>query len=186
MSDSAYVSRGGEKLARALKHFGISVTGRICADLGSHVGGFVQCLLDHGAARVYSVDTCYGTLAWKLRREARVVVMERTNAMHVELPEAVNLVTVDVGWTRQARVLPNVARMLAPEAEVLTLIKPHYEASQELLMDGVLPADAVEPVVSDVLKKIAEMGWVVEGTMQSPIRGHAGNVEVFARLRASG
>ncbi|MGD2108262.1 MAG: SAM-dependent methyltransferase [Phycisphaerae bacterium] len=122
-----YVSRGGEKLAAALDHFQIDVSGVVCADLGSHVGGFVDCLLQRGAAKVYSVDTSYGTLAWKLRRDPRVVVLERTNAMHVSLPEPVNLVTIDVGWTRQAKILPNVAKLLAPSGFVITLIKPQYE-----------------------------------------------------------
>ena len=109
-----YVSRGGEKLAAALDRFGLDVTGLVCADLGSHVGGFVDCLLRRGAARVHSVDTAYGTLAWKLRRDSRVVVYERTNAMHVSLPEPVDLVTIDVGWTPQVRILPNVARLVTP------------------------------------------------------------------------
>ncbi len=108
----SYVSRGGEKLSAALDHFDVDVQNCVCADLGSHVGGFVDCLLRRGAARVYSVDTCYGTLAWALRRDDRVVVLERTNAMHVSLPEPVSIVTVDVGWTPQAKVLPNVVCML--------------------------------------------------------------------------
>lgn len=126
----AFVSRGGEKLAAALDGFNVDVTGRVCADLGSHVGGFVDCLLQRGAAKVYAVDTCYGTLAWKLRRDPRVVVRERTNAMHVTLPEQVDLVTVDVAWTPQARILPNAARLVLPTGTVVTLIKPHYEASR--------------------------------------------------------
>jgi predicted rRNA methylase YqxC with S4 and FtsJ domains len=108
----AHVSRGGDKLAAALDHFELDVARRVCADLGSHVGGFVDCLLQRGAARVYSVDTCYGTLAWRLRRDPRVVVLERTNAMHVSLPEPVDLITIDVGWTPQAKILPNAAGLL--------------------------------------------------------------------------
>jgi len=127
-ASQSYVSRGGEKLAAALDHFGIDVTELVCADLGSHIGGFVDCLLQRGVAKVYSVDTSYGTLAWKLRRDPRVVVMERTNAMHVTLPEPVDLVTIDVGWTPQAKILPNVAKLLKPGGHVVTLIKPQYEA----------------------------------------------------------
>ena len=93
-------------LAAALSAFELDVTGLVCADLGSHVGGFVDCLLQRDAARVYSVDTSYGTLAWRLRKDPRVVVLERTNALHVELPEHVDLVTVDVGWTPQHHILP--------------------------------------------------------------------------------
>ena len=225
-----YVSRGGDKLAAALDHFERDVTGRVCADLGSHVGGFVDCLLGRGAARVYAVDTSYGTLAWKLRRDPRVVPLERTNAIHVELIEPVDLVTIDVGWTPQAKILPNVARMIEtppgpehatsgaddppgvtggsskPERPrpvdsssafelradgrrdsqgsaadpsstggcVVTLIKPHYEAPKQLLVKGVLPDECVDDVVRGVLARIARSGWSVNGTFESPLRGHAG------------
>ena len=194
---NVYVSRGGDKLAAALDHFKVNVTGSVCADLGSHVGGFVDCLLQRRAERVYSVDTCYGTLAWKLRRDPRVVVRERANAMHVTLPEPVDTVTIDVGWTAQARILPNAARLIGepPErksaactpanASVITLIKPHYEAPGELLVDGILPDEVVNEVVDGVLQMIIAAGWTVCGTCPSPIRGHAGNREVFALLTRS-
>lgn len=177
-----YVSRGGLKLAAALDHFALDIQGKTCCDLGSHVGGFLDCLLRRGAARVYSVDTSYGTLAWKLRKDPRVVVMERTNAMHVTLPEPIDVATIDLGWTPQARVLPNVARFLGPTASVVTLVKPHYEASKELLVGGVLPPNAVDAVVAGVLAEIRTMGWVVKGTVPSPILGHAGNRELLALL----
>jgi 23S rRNA (cytidine1920-2'-O)/16S rRNA (cytidine1409-2'-O)-methyltransferase len=194
----AYVSRSGEKLAAALDHFGVDVTGAVCADLGSHVGGFVDCLLRRGAARVFSIDTAYGILAWKLRRDPRVVVFERTNAMHVVLPEHVGIVTVDVGWTPQAKILPNAARLLSPTGRsrnprrwVITLIKPHYEAPKvgkaalRMLVDGVLPDDAVDNVVTRVLDEITATGWDVVGTVLSPLRGHGGNREHFALLARS-
>ncbi len=196
-SSDAYVSRGGDKLAAALDHFALDVSGYVCADLGSHVGGFVDCLLRRGAARVYSVDTSYGTLAWKLRRDERVVVLERTNAMHVSLPEPVDLVTIDVGWTPQTKVLPNAAKLIArppdpepmphagSEPRVLTLIKPHYEAPTERLKDGVLPDDTVDEVVDTVLGEITSAGWSIVGRCPSPIRGHGGNKEVFALLARS-
>ena len=178
----AYVSRGGDKLAAALDHFRLDVTGLIAADLGSHVGGFVDCLLQRGASKVYSVDTSYGTLAWKLRKDPRVVVLERANAMHVTLPEPVDLVTIDVGWTPQAKILPQVARLVAPSAKVVTLIKPHYEAAVELLVDGVLPEERVDAVVQKVVGDMATLGWVVAGVVESPIRGHGGNREMLAML----
>jgi 23S rRNA (cytidine1920-2'-O)/16S rRNA (cytidine1409-2'-O)-methyltransferase len=181
-TSNAYVSRGGEKLAAALDHFQIGVAGVACADLGSHVGGFVDCLLRRGAARVYSIDTAYGILAWKLRRDPRVTVLERTNAMHANLPEEVGLVTVDVGWTPQSRILPGASRLLAPAGRVVTLIKPHYEAPKEKLEGGVLADDAVEEVVAGVLEAIKAMDWEVLDTMPSPIRGHGGNREHFALL----
>jgi len=180
-----FVSRGGEKLEAALQHFAVEVAGRTCADLGSHVGGFVDCLLRSGAARVYSVDTAYGILAWKLRKDPRVTVLERTNAMHVTLPETVELVTVDVGWTPQSKILPNVARMLSPAGRVITLIKPHYEAAENLLVNGVLPDEQVDAVVGTVLDEVKSLGWAVLGIFPSPLRGHAGNREVFALLTRS-
>jgi len=182
-ADSTFVSRAGQKLSAALDRFQVDVTGRVCADLGSHVGGFVDCLLTRGAARVFSVDTSYGTLAWKLRKDPRVVVLERTNAMHVELPEPVDLVTIDVGWTPQAKVLPNVAAMLVRGGRVITLIKPHYEAPKNRLTDGVLPEEFLEQVIRDTTAQIVALGWTVVQTMESPIRGHGGNREILALLR---
>src|SRR3954453_6397647 len=96
-----FVSRGGLKLDHAIDAFGIVVRGRVCADLGSNSGGFTDCLLQHGAVKVFAIDTGYGNLDWKLRNDPRVVVMERTNAIHVRLPEPVDLVTIDVAWTKQ-------------------------------------------------------------------------------------
>ena len=178
----AFVSRGGGKLAAALDHFSLEVAGKVCADLGSHVGGFVDCLLQRGASRVYSVDTAYGLLAWKLRKNPRVVVLERTNAMHVNLPEPVELLTIDVGWTPQSKILPNAARLMSPTGRVVTLIKPHYEAPVELLASGVLPDAAVDGVVNEVLRDVMRLGWAVHGMFHSPLRGHGGNREVFTLL----
>jgi len=177
-----FVSRGGDKLAAALDHFGFDVTGLVCADLGSHVGGFVDCLLRRGASRVYSIDTSYGTLAWRLRKDSRVVVLERTNAMHVELPEPMDLVTMDVGWTTQAKILPNAARLIKGDGAVITLIKPHYEASKVLLVDGVLAESAFDEVIVSVKIVIESLGWSIKNTMPSPIQGHGGNREVLAHL----
>ncbi len=184
--DNPFVSRAGQKLDAALHHFQIDVRGLICADLGSHVGGFVDCLLSHAAGRVYSVDTSYGTLAWKLRKDPRVVVMERSNAMHVSLPEPVDLVTIDVGWTPQAKVLGNVARRLKQGGRVISLIKPHYEARKEQLAGGVLPEADVAPVVERVLAEVCDNGWRVDGTLTSPILGRGGNTEVLALLSRRG
>src|SRR5437899_8186322 len=109
---SEFVSRAGLKLEHALVTFGIDVTGWMCADLGSNAGGFVDCLLQRGASKVYAIDTGYGALEWKLRRDPRVVTMERTNAMHAELPEKVARVTIDVAWTRQRHILPAARRLI--------------------------------------------------------------------------
>lgn len=179
----AFASRAGKKLDHALSVFGIDVSGMVCADLGSNVGGFVDCLLQRGAAKVYAVEKGYGVLEWRLRKDPRVVVMERTNAMHVELPEPVALVTIDVAWTRQRNILPAAKRLLGPGGTVVTLIKPHYEAPAGMLRKGVLPEAAVDDVVSGVLKDAYDAGFDAEGTTRSPIIGGEGNVEVLARLR---
>src|SRR5450432_1736534 len=108
-----FVSRAGQKLDHALTAFDLDVSAKICADLGCSTGGFTDCLLQRRAAKVYAVDTGYGVLDWKLRKDPRVVVMERTNAMHVQLPEMVEIVTIDISWTRQKNILPNARKMLA-------------------------------------------------------------------------
>ncbi len=198
-SSTRFVSRGGEKLAAALEHFQVDPIGLVCADLGSHVGGFVDCLLQHGAQKVYAVDTSYGTFAWKLRRDPRVVVMERTNAMHASIPEPVDLVTIDVGWTRQTKVLPNVASMLKPDGRVIALIKPHYERQlnrtapvrrgkgqtpkSNRASPDVLSEEVFQEVVKEVLADIRLLGWSIEKTILSPIRGHGGNQEMLALLK---
>ena len=176
---SRYVSRGGEKLAAALRAFGVQPKGVVCADLGCNVGGFTDCLLHHGAARVYAVDTGYGALAWKLRRDLRVVVMERTNALHVKLPEAVALAAADVGWTRQHLILPAAMRLLAPQARIVTLIKPHYEAEEADLSQGVLPAEKMDQVLATVQQRLADCGIILQQTIASPLKGRKGNREFF-------
>lgn len=179
-SKAAYVSRAGHKLAAALDAFGISPAGLVCADLGSNVGGFVDCLLQRGAAKVYAIDTGYGTLAWKLRTDPRVVVMERTNAMHVTLPEPMDLVTVDVAWTPQHRILPNALKLLKPGGRIITLIKPHYEADRRQLRGGVLPAEVVPGMLESISQRLASAGIRLERMTQSPIPGHKGNIEYLA------
>src|SRR3954447_21032229 len=145
---ATFVSRAGQKLEHALAEFNLNVTGLVCADLGSNTGGFVDCLLQRGAAKVYAIDTGYGALEWKLRKDPRVVVMERTNAIHATLLEPVQLITIDVAWTRQRIILPAAARMLGggDDGAVVTLIKPHYEANPSLLRGGVLPAEQLDAV----------------------------------------
>jgi len=178
-----FVSRAGQKLDHALKDFGIDVTGKVCADLGCNVGGFTDCLVQHGAAKVYAVDTGYGALAWSLRKDPRVVVMERTNAMHVTLPAPVPLVCIDVAWTRQRNILPAARRLVAPDGSVVALIKPHYEAEKTWLVKGVLPAERVDEVVTAVKRDIDAAGFDVIATTASPILGGEGNAEVLAHLR---
>ncbi len=194
-ASSGFVSRGGVKLAHALDAFGVDPSGFVCADLGSNVGGFVDCLLQRGADRVYSVDTSYGTLDWGLRKDDRVVVMERTNAMHVVLPEPVNLITVDVGWTAQHLVIPSASELLSADGCIISLIKPHYEARNEKdarhdkrggssgLRRGVLAADRVPVLVEAVLSRLMDLGVRCDAMTESPIAGGGGNKELLALLR---
>ena len=181
-AEDKYVTRSGLKLEHALAVFGVAAAGKTCADLGSHQGGFVDCLLQHGAAKVYSVDTSYGTLAWKLRKDPRVVVMERTNAMHLALPEPVDLVTIDVGWTPQRHVLPAAARVLKPDGRILSLVKPQYEATEAEREAGVVPPENLEPVLARVRMDVQAAGLELLGETKSPLKGGGGNVEFLFLL----
>ncbi|HEX7041701.1 MAG TPA: SAM-dependent methyltransferase [Patescibacteria group bacterium] len=185
MSDAKFASRAGEKLDFALKEFKIDVKGLICADFGSSTGGFVDCLLQNGAKKVYAVETGYGELAWKLRQDERVVVMERTNAMHVVLPEKVDLITNDTSWTRQEKIMPNILSNLKTEGFILSLIKPHYEADKKILHHGKLEEDEAEKVAKDTLHLIKELfGVKVLGFAKSPLLGSkGGNSEYLAFLQ---
>lgn len=185
MNTTLFASRAGEKLDFALKEFGIDVTGLTCADFGSSVGGFVDCLLKSGAAKVYAVETGYGELAWKLRQNPQVVVMEKTNAMHVQLPEKVDMVTNDTSWTRQEKILPNILANLKDRGLIVTLIKPHYEAEKKLLHKGKLLEETAEKVAQETLNLIEELFPVeVKGFTKSPLLGSkGGNTEYLAFLQ---
>lgn len=181
--DRSYVSRAGDKLAHALKVFGVSPQGWVCADLGSSTGGFVDCLLRNGAAKVYAIERGYGVIDYHVRSDPRVIVMERTDALHVRLPELVQLVTIDTGWTRQCHILPVACRLLDREGHVLSLIKPHYEAPSALLDKGVLPDEHVSPILNGIRCKLNGWGLNLEGETESPIRGRGGNREWLWHLR---
>jgi 23S rRNA (cytidine1920-2'-O)/16S rRNA (cytidine1409-2'-O)-methyltransferase len=189
-----FVSRGGLKLDAALEHFRVDVAGRRCADFGCNVGGFTDCLLQRGAAHVYALDTGYGALAYALRVDERVTVLERTNALHADPPEPpVDLVAIDLAWTKQERAIPAALVWLAAGGVIVTLIKPHYEvrgtAEETLLVGGVLPEDAAATVAQRTVDSVcaAEKTLVPEGLLRSPVRGGkgrgGGNVEFLALLR---
>lgn len=192
-----YVGLGGLKLEHGLESFGLDVSGFLCADLGCSTGGFTDCLLQRGAARVIAVDTGYGVLDYRLRVDPRVEVRERTNALHAEPPDGgVDLVVADLSWTRQERFLPIAERWLAraPEARILTLVKPHYEIEGEeasFLVKGVLPDDVATRVQQRLLSTVPDLGFEVLGSTPSPIRGGGsrsgkkGNVEYLVLLRPS-
>lgn len=179
-----FVSRGGIKLQAALDQFKIDVKDKVVLDVGSSTGGFVDCLLQNGAKKVYALDTAYGELAWKLRNDLRVVVMERTNILHLQsLPESVDLITIDAGWTRLELILPVVKKFLKPDGFIIALLKPHYEADKRLLKKGVLPIDVAEEVRDQVLEKIVHCKLYIVNCIESSILGGAGNKEYLLLLK---
>ncbi|HET89806.1 MAG TPA: TlyA family RNA methyltransferase [Chloroflexi bacterium] len=178
-----FVSRGGEKLDAALARFGVDVTGVVAADVGASTGGFTDCLLQRGAARVYAIDVGYGQLAWRLRNDPRVIVMERVNARYLEnLPELVALVTIDVSFISLALILAMVPGWLHPEGQVIALIKPQFEAGRRSVGKGGVVRDPAvhRQVLRRVLSAAAAEGLWLHGLMPSPLRGPAGNVEFLA------
>lgn len=181
---SSYVSRGGEKLAFALEKAGLKIDGKVCADFGSSTGGFVDCLIQNGAKKVYAVETGFGVLDWKLRQNPKVFVLERTNAMHVTLPEKPSFISIDTSWTRLSKILPNALSNLGDGGDIIALIKPHYEAKKLNLIKGKVPEERIYQIVGDVEKEIEGMGLVKEMLIESPILGgKAGNKEFLIHLR---
>jgi len=180
-----YVSRGGLKLAAALDSFALDVAGRIAVDVGASTGGFTDVLLRRGAQRVYSIDVGYGQLDWWLRRDPRVVVMERTNFRHLKaLPEAPRVAVVDVSFISLKLILPVLARLVMPDAVAIVLIKPQFEAGRGQVGKGGVVRDAVthREVLSRVLETSCAIGWRPIGLIQSPLLGPAGNREFLAHL----
>ncbi len=180
-----YVSRGGLKLAHALDHFGLDPAGLVAADVGASTGGFTDCLLQRGAARVYAIDVGYGQLDWRLRQDPRVVVMERTHARDlIALPEIVDAATVDVSFISLRLVLPNVFGWLREGGWVVALIKPQFEAGRHQVgRGGVVRDPAVhEQVVARVARAVEALGHRVVGVTPSPLLGPAGNREFLAHL----
>jgi 23S rRNA (cytidine1920-2'-O)/16S rRNA (cytidine1409-2'-O)-methyltransferase len=167
----AYASRAGEKLAHALQEFRLSPQGLTCGDFGSSAGGFVDCLLQNGAAKVYAVETGYGVLDWKLRNDPRVAVLEKTNAMHVALPEPMDLITIDTSWTKLEKILPNALANLKPEGQIITLVKPHYEADPRNIRKGKLEEEAIPQVLDRVRAQISGLGLKIQAETESPIVG---------------
>lgn len=183
-----YVSRGGFKLEGALARFNIDVTGLMCADLGASTGGFTDCLLQHGAARVYAIDVGYGQLAWKLRIDPRVVVMDRVNIRFLEsLPNPVDLVTIDTSFISLALILPAAKRIIKPNGKVVALVKPQFEAGREQVgKGGIVRNQSVHrQVLENIGRYAASQEWGIQGLMPSPILGAEGNAEFFIYLAQS-
>ena len=176
-----YVSRAGEKLAHALDTFGIDVAGRIAADIGLSTGGFTDCLLQRGAARVYGVDVGYGDVAWPIRNHPNVRLFERTNARNLEenhFGELVSLVTIDVSFIKLAAILPAVLKQLEGDGEIVALVKPQFEAKKEDVPGGVIRDEAVRRRTIDAVKAEAEaLGLETANETPSPLPGRDGNVE---------
>ena len=182
-----FVSRGGEKLQAALAAFALDVNGWTCADVGASTGGFTDCLLQHGARRVYAIDVGLGILHWKLRQDPRVVVMERTNARYVErLPEQVNLVTIDASFISLKILLPVTKGWgMDGRVEVISLIKPQFEAGRTAVArgEGVIRDPVIHrQVLQDTLGFAQQIGYGVGGLIRSPLLGPKGNTEFLARL----
>lgn len=188
-----YASRAGRKLEAALGHFGVAVAGRICLDVGASTGGFTDCLLQRGAARVYAVDVGYGQLDYRLRTDPRVVVMERINVRYLEpdaLPEAIDLFTVDVSFISLTKVVPALLPHLArPGGDLLTLIKPQFEAGREQVgKGGIVRDEAVRRrVIAETAEALAGLGGIeLVGVVDSEVPGTGGNREALAWFCAEG
>jgi len=182
-----FVSRGGEKLEAALTAFGLeAINGRVCVDVGASTGGFTDCLLQHGAGKVYAIDVGYGELHWKLRNDPRVIVMERTNARYVDgFPEAVSLVTIDASFISLRILLPVVRGWFQASGEVVALIKPQFEAGRHEVSrgDGVIQDPLIHRrVLTEILDFVREQQWAVQGLIRSPLKGPKGNIEFLVHL----
>jgi len=187
--DHPYVGRGGLKLAHALDTFGIAVTGREALDVGASTGGFTDVLLQRGATRVVALDVGHGQLDWRLRNDARVVVIEHFNARHLtlaDLPGPVDIVVIDVSFISLRQILPAVAAVLRQGADVVALVKPQFEAGRDEVRKGIIRDPAVHArVLAEVTAAGAEVGLTRVGSTPSPITGQKGNVEFLLHLRPS-
>ncbi|TAF14093.1 MAG: TlyA family RNA methyltransferase [Alphaproteobacteria bacterium] len=185
-----WVSRGGVKLASAIEQFAIDPTGQIIADIGASTGGFTDVVLHHGAAKVYAVDVGHGQLAWSIRSDARVVVMEQTNARYLDsthIPELLDGVVCDASFISLKIVLPAVLARTHDEAWLCALIKPQFEAGREYVGKGGVVRDAAvhERVCDDIKTWMTDQGWHVVGISESPITGPKGNKEFLLYARRS-
>lgn len=186
--DNPFVSRGGLKLAAALDAFDLSPAGRVALDVGASTGGFTHCLLLRGVSRVYAIDVGYGQLAWEVRQDNRVVVMDRTNIRHLrpaDLPEVPDFAVVDVSFISLDLVLPVMRELLAPGAPLVALVKPQFEVGRETVGKGGIVRDAAarRRALDRVISKAVADGWEWHGSIDSPITGQKGNREYLVCLR---
>ena len=183
-----YVSRGGLKLEKAMKQFGIALDGKICMDIGASTGGFTDCMLQNGAAKVYAVDVGYGQFAWKLRQDPRVVCMEKTNIRYVtpeDIEDVLDFASVDVSFISLTKVLGPARALLADGGEMVCLIKPQFEAGREKVgKKGVVRERSIhEEVITKVIDFAVEQNFFVKNLEYSPIKGPEGNIEYLVHIR---
>ncbi len=183
-----YVSRGGLKLEKAMTHFGITLEGKVCMDIGASTGGFTDCMLQNGAVKVYSVDVGYGQFAWKLRQDPRVVCMEKTNIRYVtpaDIDDVLDFASVDVSFISLTKVLIPARELLIDGGEMVCLIKPQFEAGREKVgKKGVVRDKAVhEEVVERIIEFASQNGFFVKNLEYSPIKGPEGNIEYLVYIR---
>ena len=183
-----YVSRGGLKLEKAMTHFGITLEGKVCMDIGASTGGFTDCMLQNGAVKVYSVDVGYGQFAWKLRQDPRVVYMEKTNIRYVtpaDIDDVLDFASVDVSFISLTKVLIPARELLRDGGEMVCLIKPQFEAGREKVgKKGVVRDKAVhEEVVERIIEFASQNGFFVKNLEYSPIKGPEGNIEYLVYIR---
>jgi 23S rRNA (cytidine1920-2'-O)/16S rRNA (cytidine1409-2'-O)-methyltransferase len=189
---NTFVSRGGIKLQHAIENWKShappseakrsgaragALKNCVVLDVGSSTGGFVDCLLQNGASKVYALDTSYGELAWKLRQNPKVKVMERVNILYLESLESVDLITIDAGWTKLELVLPVVKKFLKKGGQIIALLKPQYEAKSSELSKGVVQKEKLKQVKDQAIEKIKGLGFKIKGEIGSPIQGGGGNSE---------
>ena len=182
-----YVSRGGLQLEKAMTHFGITLDGKVCMDIGASTGGFTDCMLQNGASKVYSVDVGYGQFAWKLRQDPRVVCMEKTNIRYVtpeDIDDALDFASVDVSFISLTKVLGPARALLKDDGQMVCLIKPQFEAGREKVgKKGVVRDKAVhEEVINKVIDFALEIGFSVHNLEYSPIKGPEGNIEYLVYI----
>ncbi len=179
-----YVGRGGYKLEKALSEFKITLEGKVCVDIGSSTGGFTDCMLQNGAARVYSVDVGHGQMDKTLSEDARVILMEETDIRIAELPERVDFAGADVSFISLKLIIPHIKRILKPEGMAAVLIKPQFEAGRSALnKKGVVKDEKTRiRVVKEIISFAEESGFIVKGAVESPVKGGDGNTEYIAAL----
>ncbi len=183
-----YVSRGGLKLEAAIKEFGLSVQKKVCLDVGASTGGFTDCLLQNGAKKVYALDVGYGQLDWKLRNDPKVINIEKTNIRYFdgkEIKSPIDLATIDVSFISLDKVLPKVKELIGKKGEIVSLVKPQFEAEREKVdRGGVVKDRKVHQEIIDKIKLLArDLELEVKGLTPSPIKGPAGNIEYFIYLK---